>query len=55
MDSQEYNECPITNAMKILGGKWKTPILQRLTSGYLRFSELLNNIPLISWKYSRDN
>lgn len=50
MESQECNQCPITNAMKILGGKWKMPILQRLMGGYLRFSELLNNIPFISSK-----
>ena len=46
--------CPIVNAMKILGGKWKLPILFRLMSGQKRFSTLANLIPSVSRKVLSD-
>tara|TARA_A200000113_G_scaffold224161_2_gene241397 strand:+ start:534 stop:854 length:321 start_codon:yes stop_codon:yes gene_type:complete len=42
--------CPIVNAMKILGGKWKLPILFQLMSGQMRFSTLASSIPNLSRK-----
>ena len=47
------NSCPISNAMQILGGKWKIIILSRLMDGKLRFGELAYVIPLILWKGAR--
>ena len=48
------NSCPISNAMQILGGKWKIIILSRLMDGKLRFGELAYMIPLISGKVLGD-
>ena len=48
------SSCPIVNAMKILGGKWKLPILFRLMSGQKRFSTLSTLIPSVSRKVLSD-
>ena len=52
--SLEKPFCPIVNAMKILGGKWKLPILFRLMSGQMRFSTLASLIPNLSRKVLSD-
>jgi len=37
--------CPMKNAMKVLGGKWKIPILCALhLNGPTRYNELMRNI-----------
>lgn len=43
-----YN--PVEFAMDRIGGTWKMPILWRLKSGVMRYSELKNNIPHITHK-----
>ncbi len=50
MCNKETSSCHITNVMKILGGKWKLPILQRLMEGKMRFSALSELIPTLSRK-----
>ena len=40
--------------MKILGGKWKLPILHRLMDGKMRFSALSELIPSLSRKVLSD-
>jgi DNA-binding HxlR family transcriptional regulator len=47
---EENSFCPIVNAMKLLGGKWKLPILFRLMGGQTRFSALASLIPDVSRK-----
>lgn len=43
-------KCPITNTMKVLGGKWKPIILYSLIDGSVRFGKLAAYIPAISRK-----
>ena len=33
-------DCPITNSLKLIGGKWKIAITYNLRKGPLRFGEL---------------
>ena len=33
-------ECPITNSLKLIGGKWKIAIIYNLMKGPIRFGEL---------------
>jgi DNA-binding HxlR family transcriptional regulator len=40
--------------MKILGGKWKLPILHRLMDGKMRFSAISELIPSLSRKVLSD-
>ena len=50
MSNKKTSSCHITNVMKILGGKWKLPILYRLMEGKMRFSALSELIPNLSRK-----
>ena len=54
MSKLETSSCHITNVMKILGGKWKLPILYRLMEGKMRFSALSVLIPTLSRKVLSD-
>ena len=54
MNNKKTSSCHITNVMKILGGKWKLPILYRLMEGKMRFSALSELIPTISRKVLSD-
>ena len=54
MFDKKTSSCPITNVMKILGGKWKLPILFRLMDGKMRFLALSEAIPAISRKVLSD-
>ena len=54
MCNKETSSCHITNVMKILGGKWKLPILYRLMEGKMRFSALSELIPNLSRKVLSD-
>lgn len=48
------NNCPITHAMNIIGGKWKPIILFLLSRGSLRFGKLVMFMPAISRKVLTD-
>lgn len=37
---QKENGCPIINALNLVGGKWKLPILWQLFNSDLRYNEL---------------
>jgi len=54
MSNKKTSSCHITNVMKILGGKWKLPILHRLMDGKMRFSALSELIPSLSRKVLSD-
>ncbi len=43
-------QCPITNAMSMVGGKWKPIIIFVLSTGKLRFGKIAFLIPIISRK-----
>jgi DNA-binding HxlR family transcriptional regulator len=44
------NQCPLTSAIEVIGGKWKVIILYQLRGKTLRFGELKKNIPKITQK-----
>lgn len=46
----EVNQCPITSAMTMVGGKWKPIIIYVLSPGKLRFGKITFLIPNISRK-----
>ena len=46
--SKDHKDCPITYAMKIIGGKWKPIIFMRLSQGVNRFGILSRSIDGIS-------
>ena len=48
------NNCPVTHAMNIIGGKWKPIIIFLLARGPLRFGKLVMFIPAISRKVLTD-
>ena len=43
-----FQNCPISKAMTIIGGKWKPIILTRIRMGVNRFGILQRSIPIIS-------
>ncbi len=43
-------DCPITTAITIIGGKWKIPILYNLREETLRFSELKRALSTVTQK-----
>ncbi|MCW8878141.1 MAG: helix-turn-helix transcriptional regulator [Kangiellaceae bacterium] len=49
-DSKDLNECPVTTAIDVIGGKWKVIILYQLRGNTLRFGELRKRIPKITQK-----
>ncbi|MGB9859895.1 MAG: winged helix-turn-helix transcriptional regulator [Moorellaceae bacterium] len=43
--SQEMDSCPVTYALKLIGGKWQIPILWVLSqNGKMRYNELKRSI-----------
>ena len=44
------SDCPVTNTVRIIGGKWKPIILYSLIDGSVRFGKLAAYIPSISRK-----
>ena len=47
---KEKTQCPVTAALQLIGGRWKTIILYSLSSGTRRFGEIAVRIPEISRK-----
>lgn len=43
-------KCPVSQAINILGGKWKPVILYAISGGIDRFSDLQRAIPTVSKK-----
>src|ERR1700728_3029488 len=43
-------ECPVSIALRVIGGKWKPLILRELKSGSLRYGQLQRRIPEASQK-----
>jgi len=51
MDSKTNNNlCPVTEGLKIIGGKWRLQIIYQIGSKKRRFGEVKRLIPLISEK-----
>jgi len=46
----DFNSCPVTTAIDVIGGKWKVIILYQLRGKTLRFGELRKVIPKITQK-----
>lgn len=40
MTTQPATDCPVTAALKVIGGKWRIPIIWKLASGPVRYNEL---------------
>lgn len=49
-ESMGFNDCPVTTAIDVIGGKWKVIILYQLRGKTLRFGELKKIIPKITQK-----
>ncbi len=45
---KKFENCPISFAMNIIGGKWKPIILSRIRLGINRFGQMQRSIPTIS-------
>jgi DNA-binding HxlR family transcriptional regulator len=49
-EASDLNDCPVTTAIDVIGGKWKVIILYQLRGKTLRFGELKKIIPKITQK-----
>ncbi len=49
-ESREYFECPLTNAMRVIGGKWKIVIIGHLMKKTKRTGELKRDVVGITQK-----
>ena len=49
-EALDLNDCPVTTAIEVIGGKWKVIILYQLRGKTLRFGELKKIIPKITQK-----
>lgn len=50
MTDCEREGCPVQVTLKVIGGKWKLPLLWYLRDGRMRYSELQKAIPGITPK-----
>lgn len=48
--SQKNVQCPMIDAMKVIGGKWKILIIYYLSEQEKRFSELQRDLPQVTTK-----
>ncbi len=53
LDKSNHSQCtgiirPVQDALDVLNGKWKLPIIVALLHGYKRFSELSKQVPGIT-------
>ena len=44
----EINKDPLNNALKLIGGKWKIKILEKLSNRAIRFGKLKKNLDTIT-------
>ncbi|QCI66947.1 winged helix-turn-helix transcriptional regulator [Phreatobacter stygius] len=45
---ESLSECPIEDAMRVLGGRWRSLVVYYLKDGPKRFSDLRRDMPKIS-------
>ncbi|MGB4101494.1 MAG: helix-turn-helix domain-containing protein [Alphaproteobacteria bacterium] len=45
-----FSNCPISNAIALIGGKWKLPVLYNLRDHVMRFNELKRALPGVTQK-----
>ena len=45
------DDCPVLTSIRIIGGKWKIPILYTLRNETLRFNELQKALPGVTQKW----
>jgi DNA-binding HxlR family transcriptional regulator len=50
MTDCEIEACPVQATLRVIGGKWKLPLLWYLRDGRMRYSELQKAIPGITPK-----
>jgi DNA-binding HxlR family transcriptional regulator len=43
-DHLDQGECSVVKALAIIGGKWKLPLIKRLTVGTKRYNELFREL-----------
>lgn len=43
-ENADVKECQVVRALSILGGKWKLPLIKRLTKGTRRYNELYRDL-----------
>lgn len=46
----EHDDCPVSAALDVIGGKWKPVILYQIRKGPTRFGELRRLVPLATQK-----
>lgn len=49
-DDKTPDNCPILSVIKLIGGKWKLPVLYHLRDNTLRFSEIKKLLPRVTQK-----
>ncbi len=50
METMNYEDCPVTAALEVIGGRWKPVILFQLREGAVRFGALRRIVPRITQK-----
>ena len=48
MKESSSDRCPVDMALDLVGGKWKSLVLYRLSAGTLRFGQLQRSIPEVT-------
>ncbi|NLV25727.1 MAG: helix-turn-helix transcriptional regulator [Methanomicrobiales archaeon] len=48
MNSDGHYHCPVEAALAVIGGKWKALIIWQLKSDTLRFTQLMERLPMVS-------
>lgn len=48
MNEKNQYHCPVEAALAVIGGKWKALIIWQLKSGTLRFTQIMDHLPMVS-------
>lgn len=48
MNDKGPYHCPVEAALAVIGGKWKALIIWQLKGGRLRFTQLMDKLPMVS-------